>query len=124
MDSGFLVLFFSIYITILFHNFSNSTGNCSIERSVPCPLCHALLLLCTYSLSSNMNKWHLLHCPTFTPSILILDGSRINVLWAEVLISNFLFSARQAYYKISLLSKSPPPTAATTAILAKYLKLL
>jgi len=71
-----------------------------------------------------MNKWHLLHCPTFIPSILILDGSRINVLWAKISISNFLFSARQAHYKISLLSKSLPPTPATTAVPAKYLKLL
>lgn len=72
---------FSIYITIPSHIFSNSTALCT------------LLLLCIYSLPDNMNKWHLLHRPTFTASALMVDNSRITVHWAEMLLYYFLFSA-------------------------------
>lgn len=54
-----------------------------------------------YSLPDNMNKWHVLHRPTFTASTLMVDNSRITVHWAEMLL--FLFSAWQAHCKISII---------------------
>lgn len=100
MESGFLVLFY--LLKLLFHSIFFLVvlgtawwrGQYNVDSA----------MLSSHHVripSSNINKWYLLQCPTFTPSILSLDSSRINVLWADILNSNFLFSARQAYYKPS-----------------------
>lgn len=102
MKLGFLIRLFQFIL--LFHPifFQIVLQNCLM--SVLCALCHTFLLLCIYSLPDNMNKWHVLHWPTFTTSALMLDTSRITVHWAEMLLYNFLFSAWQTHCKISLLS--------------------